>query len=524
MGLGAAAWGVDLLPRNAVAMPDKTLRLPRAIPQSQGVGVLGILNFIDAIESADLNLHSLMVLRHGHVVAEGWWAPYAFDLRHSLYSLSKSFMSTAIGMAVGEGRLQLSDLAASFFPHELPDNVSPRLAAMRISDLLMMGTGHAKEALLDADFAPPQKDWVRFILSQPVEFQPGTHFTYNNAAPYLLSAILQNVTGQTVLAYLQPRLFDPLGIEGANWESSPEGMNTGGWGLHVRTEDIAKFGQLYLREGDWNGTRIVDRSWIAEATRVQMPTAIDKDFAPATAQSSDWAQGYGYQFWRCRHDCYRGDGAFGQYCVVLPKEDAVIAMTSETADMQAVLDAAWTHLLPALQGVGASQDGKAHVPLREKLASLTLRLPAGQPTSTIAARAGELDYSIATNTLNINQVSLSFAKEKIAFTMQDGRTQHKIVCSTSQWIHGETDLSPIPLKLIPTGMPGESNTKIAAAGAWSDENTLVMHWRFIETAHYQRVTCRFDGDGLRIELKRSLSILDPSIKDERPVLEGIRIS
>jgi CubicO group peptidase (beta-lactamase class C family) len=520
LGFGATALGLKLLPRIASATSDRPSPLPRASPESQDVASSGILDFVNEIESRSLNLHSLMVLRHGHVIAEGWWAPYAAHLRHTLYSLSKSFTATAIGIAVAEGRFELSDLVASFFPQELPSTISPMLAAMRINDLLMMGAGHAKDALLDVNFTPPGKEWVRFILSQPVKFQPGIHFTYNNAAPYLLSAILQKVTGKTLLAYLQPRLFDPLGIEGADWENSPEGVNAGGWGLRVRTEDIAKFGQLYLQKGDWNGQRIVAGSWVDQATRAQLPTAIDADFAPADAQTSDWAQGYGYQFWRCRHGAYRADGAFGQFCLVLPMEDAVIAMTSETADMQAVLNAVWTHLLPALQGVGVAHGSGANLRLKEKLASLTLPLPAGDFSSTIAARVGASAYSIADNPLGIKRVSMSFAKDKTVFTMQDAQMEHQITCGVDRWLEGESDLSSVPLKLVPTAVPGESKTRIAAAGAWSNEKTFVMHWRFFETAHYQRVTCYFDGDRVRIELKKSLSILDPTIKDERPVLEG----
>jgi CubicO group peptidase (beta-lactamase class C family) len=161
----------------------------------------------------------------------------------------------------------------------------------------------------------------------------------------MLSAIVQKLSGQPVLAYLKPRLFDPLGIEGSDWEVDPNGINTGGWGLRIRTEDIAKFGQLYLQKGVWNGKRLISEAWIADATRSQVQSAGGK----RKAEENDWLQGYGYQFWRCRHDTYRGDGAYGQYCIVLPNQEAVVAITSETSDMQAILDAVWNHILPALR-------------------------------------------------------------------------------------------------------------------------------------------------------------------------------
>ena len=186
---------------------------------------------------------------------------------------------------------------------------------MRLSDLLRMSTGHQTE--------PPRKPtepWAKTFLAQPVPFKPGTHFLYNTSATYMLSAAVQKATGQTVLDYLKPRLFDPLGIENPTWEASPQGISAGGYGLSIRTEDIAKFGQLYLQKGKWEGKQLVPEAWVEAATARQTSNGSNP--------KSDWDQGYGYQFWRCRHGAYRGDGAFGQYCIVLPEQDAVIAITA----------------------------------------------------------------------------------------------------------------------------------------------------------------------------------------------------
>ncbi len=156
------------------------------------------------------------------------------------------------------------------------------------------------------------------------------------------SAIVQKVTGQTVLDYLQPRLFDPLGIDPPVWDTSPQGISIGGYGLYLRTEDIAKFGQLYLQQGLWNGKQLVPADWIAQATSKQ----VENDKAPS-GRNPDWREGYGFQFWRCRHGAYRGDGKDGQFCIVLPKQDAVVAITAKTGNMQQQLDLVWEHLLPA---------------------------------------------------------------------------------------------------------------------------------------------------------------------------------
>src|SRR6185369_8825801 len=170
-------------------------------------------------------------------------------------------------------------------------------------------------------------------------FKPGTHFLYNSPATYMLSAIVQKTTGQTVNDYLTPRLYEPLGITKPNWVSSPEGINAGAYGLSVRTEDIAKFGQLYLQKGVWKGKQIIPAAWVAEATARQTSNG--------SSPTSDWDQGYGYQFWQSRHG-FRGDGAFGQYMLVLPEQDAVVAITSGVRDMQQVMDLVWTKLLPAM--------------------------------------------------------------------------------------------------------------------------------------------------------------------------------
>src|SRR5438309_10018930 len=315
-------------------------KLPRIRPEAVGIAPAALLAFVDAAEQKVGGLHSFMLLRHGQVAAEGWWSPYAPQHAHMLFSLSKSFTSTALGLAISEGRLTLDAPVLSFFSSDAPAKVSENLATMRVRHLLTMSTGHDKDATGPTTSAP-DGNWVKAFLALPVEHPPGTHFVYNSAASYMLSAIVQQLTGITLLEYLRPRLFGPLGIEGATWETCPRGINKGGWGLSVKTEDIARFGQLYLQKGQWKGRQLVPESWVAEAT--------SKQISNGTGETSDWTQGYGYQFWRCRHGAYRGDGAFGQYCLVMPQQDAVLAITSGVGDMQAVLNAVWDHLLPAMQ-------------------------------------------------------------------------------------------------------------------------------------------------------------------------------
>ena len=216
-------------------------QLPYATPESQGIASSTILAFVEAAERDIDSLHSFMLLRHGHVLAEGWWAPYEAERPHMLFSLSKSFTSSAIGLAVAEGRLSVDDQVLSFFPEAAPAEPSEHLAAMRVRDLLSMSTGHAQDTTPYLRQAP-DANWVKAFLARPVEHPPGTHFVYNSGATYMLSAIIQQLAGTTLLEYLRPRLLTPLGIAQATWETCPRGINTGGWGLSIRTEGLAKFG------------------------------------------------------------------------------------------------------------------------------------------------------------------------------------------------------------------------------------------------------------------------------------------
>ncbi len=330
-------------------MTTSTATLPRSTPEAQGIPSAAVTAFLAAVEQHDCGLHSLMLLRHGHVVAEGWWSPYTPSAPHMLYSLSKSFTSTAIGLAVAEGRLSVDDPVLAFFPAEAPRKPSANLAAMRMRHLLSMSTGHDHDTT-EYLWKRRDGDWPRAFLTRPVAYAPGTHFLYNTGATYMLSAIIQRVTGQTLLEYLRPRLLEPLGIEGATWQTCPRGVNTGGFGLSIKTEDIARFGQLYLQRGMWQGRRLLPEAWVADASAAQVSNATNTEV--------DWQQGYGYQFWRCRHGAYRGDGAFGQFCVILPDQDAVVAITAGSPNMQAVLNLIWAHLLPAMPVPADERDAR----------------------------------------------------------------------------------------------------------------------------------------------------------------------
>jgi CubicO group peptidase (beta-lactamase class C family) len=338
--------------------------LPRSTPEAEGLPSGAVVEFVAALDAIP-TMHSFMVLRHGKVIAEGWWKPEAAEKAHILNSVSKSFCSTAVGLAVAEGKLKLEDKVLKFFPDEAPPEPSENLKAMTVKDLLTMNSGHQVEPKAPEGEGPT----VKQFLAAPVEHAPGTHFQYNTMGTYTLSAIVTKVTGEKVVDYLKPRLFEPLGIEDYKWDASAEGYSLGGFGLYLRTEDIAKLGQLYLQKGQWNGKQVLPESWVAQATSKQVPN----DPGSHVQMGNDWRQGYGFQFWRCQHGAYRGDGAGGQFIVVMPEQDTVIAMTAGSANMQAELDAIWNKLLPPFQEKALAEDAEGQAKVKEAVGKLEIK-------------------------------------------------------------------------------------------------------------------------------------------------------
>ena len=456
-------------------------------PEEQGVSSSCLLNFLELAEQKLDSLHSLMLVRHGKVVAEGWWAPYSSDTPHMLFSLSKSFTSTAIGMAVAEGRLTVDDPVLGFFPEEAPADAGENLKAMRVRHLLSMSTGHHVDTM-PALHSAADGNWVKAFFSVPVQHEPGSYFLYNTGATYMLSAILQKLTGMTLLDYLTPRLFEPLGIVNPTWEQCPRGINTGGFGLSVRTVDIASFGQLFLQQGLWMGKRLIPQAWVAEATRKH----VDNN---NTQTNIDWIQGYGYQFWRCQHNFYRGDGAHGQYCIVMAEQDAVLAITAGVNDMQAVLTLVWDALLPALQPGVLQADPGAEAALRRKLKSLALTPVAGQSHSPLESALSGRRFKLDANDLQLETVSFAFdpAARTCTLGLQDKRGAHSVTCGYASWLQSASTLEP-------TG-----KTMVAASWAWTGDDTLTAQICFRETPFIYSFACRVAGNMLQLTFTPNIS-------------------
>lgn len=395
--------------------------------------------FLDAVDGHEL--HGMLLLRHGHVVAEGAWAPYRLEEPQLLYSLSKAFTGAAVALAVGEGRLGLDDRVLDHLP-EYAQRTTPALRDLRLRHVLTMASGHHEE-LLTGDHRAG--DLVDLLLTTPPEHAPGTWFAYNQPTSLTAAAIVQRVTGERLLDYLRPRLLDPLEVGPATWDQDALGRDLGFSGIRLALEAVAAYGQLLLDHGRWHGWQILPEWWVADAARAHVSTA--------QREEPDWAQGYGYQIWLCRNG-FRHDGAFGQFCLVLPEQDAVLATTASTEDMQAVLDAVWTHLLPGMSETpmtatppdapaGHAERAQeataetAETTLALRLSRLEITLPRLAPVT------GTTSYAVRGPLTDVTEAELG--PDGIRWTRDDG-SHHQTLAVSDRWSDVEWPTAAGPLR------------------------------------------------------------------------------
>lgn len=479
--------------------------LPRMSPESQGIASAAILQLVKAMEASGLEWHSFMLLRHGNVVAEGWWKPFEASFKHTLYSLSKSFTSTAIGLLVKEGKITVEDPVTSFFKDELPVTISANLAEMKVRHLLTMNTGHGEDTM--PKLRESGDTWTRTFLAQPVNFKPGSHFLYNTGATYMLGAIVYRVTGETLEQFLGSRLFRPLDIKEYDWETSPQGLNTAGFGLRVKTEDIARLGQLYLQKGKWDGKQILSENWVQEATSYQ---------TSSNTGDGDWAQGYGYQFWRCKPGFYRGDGAFGQFCIVMPEQDAVLAITSESWDMQKSMTTIWNNLLPAIQPGSLPDNPAAWNELQKALKNLSLPVPTGAVTSSQAARYHDKKIKLEKNEYGVTDAQFRFTDKACYLTIVGKEQTIKLQFGWENWLLNPEEISyPFPVANrihVPSS--------IAGTATWTDDHTLQLSLKFAEAIHGDTITCVFGDDTVNFSFLNSIARNTKNNPEKRKGITG----
>ncbi|HQD08479.1 MAG TPA: ChbG/HpnK family deacetylase [Flavihumibacter sp.] len=513
-----------LLLLTATAQP---VSLPRSTPEAEGVSSAAISKVLDAFAASKHQMHSIMLIRHGKVIAEGWWKPYDRALVHTMYSCSKSFTATAMGFAVAEGKISLEDRVISFFPDQLPTVVSENLKALRVRDLLSMSVGHENEPpLLFGDDSHPT-DWVRVFLAHPVVYPPGTRFLYNSAATYMCSAILQKVIGEKLIDYLRPRLWEPLGITGIDWETDPKGINTGGWGLRLKTEDMAKFGWCFLNRGQFNGRQVIPANWVDTASSRKIwqdPSASEEKKA-----ASDWLQGYCFQMWRGRHNTFRADGAFGQYIIMMPDADAVAVITSETSDLQDEQNILWENLLPAFEKEPLKPNKKAWTALQAKLGGLSImaemfntkQLPAApvalsavDKKTGLTSAEGAIDnkvFGIVSTDRGTDSVRFDFSKGKAMLYWITDSVRHEIALGNRTWLTGTTTRKgPNLAAAAGNSLNGLRPFRVDGMYTWVNDDSLLVKLLYTESPHTETVGFKFAGTEARLSHYESFKGSQPN--------------
>lgn len=474
--------------------------LARALPREKGVDSRLLAGFLDTVAAEKMELHSFLIYRSGAIVAEGYWHPYAADRLHMQHSSTKSWTATGIGFLIDDGLVKFEDKVVTFFPDDLPPQVSEHLAAMTVRDLLTMRTGH-KTGISGGEWRGSRESWVKAFFREEVSDPPGKTFIYSSASSYMLSAIVTKVTGRTLHEFLEERLFAPLGMGKILWDLSPEGFNTGGNGLRCVSEDVVKFGVLHLNKGVRDGTRILSKEWVEAATSNQVDEvwmgALDgkRFLAPGTpgAAPAEKREGYGYQWWMTAHGGYRASGLYGQQCIVLPEQDAVIVFTGGLKPRDPrLMDAVYSQIIPALSG---KADAEADEALEVRLKNLAMDVPDGVPASPTSEAVNGNIYVAEENDAGIKAIELSFDGSLVSLRLEDHRGSHIVTASCNGLHEGSTTMTGNTLhhEYQPDLMVCLANA------AWISDRHLQLQWRFVETAFCDTVDCRFGDEGMTFD-------------------------
>lgn len=463
--------------------------LERARPASVGVDPGGVRAFVQAAHRGGFELHSLMLYCRGAVVAEAWWWPYGPGRPHMLHSATKTFLSAAVGLAVSEGAFGIDDPVVGFFPGEWVEAAGPHISSMTVRHLLTMTPGH-EPGISMAQWRDIPTSLVEEFLRTPVRRAPGSHFAYSSAPSYVLSAIIQATTGEPTLEYLQRRLLVPLGIADLRWDRDHHGIHPGGRGAWATTEGLLRLGLLHLRGGLWEDRQLLPRWWVNQATAAQVPTA---GAAIMGGPHPDSEQGYGFHLWRGRHGTYRAFGLFGQYSIVIPDRDAVLALTGGLTFTQQheVLDLVWEHLLPAIEGP-PGDPGRDTTTAGSVERTLFEAVPAGAVPS---GRIGRRAYAAEPGGLAVQRIELDLSDRRCVLGIVDHRGRHEVICGIDDWHESVTSVSGFGLHHAYE----LDAARVVARAWWRDPDTLIMTWCFVETAFTDTVTVRFLSGGIVLD-------------------------
>lgn len=471
----------------------------RVTPESVGIDSGDIEWLLDRLESGFTEPHGLMIMRHGKICAEGWWNPYAPGIRHGLQSHSKTYAATAIGIAYTEGIVKLDERIIDIFPEYAPEQPSENLKRLTVHDVLCMGCGMDEMPMAT-------EHWIRDFLHTPVNHTPGTTYMYNSVGSSILSAIIVKKTGMSMHEYLKPRLYDKIGIFSDNhrWMKMPDGCEVGGGGLFATTEDNLRLMKLYADGGVWEGERILDDEYVKRATTLQNESATEAKNNPL---AKDNFVGYGYQIWMCRpNGVYRADGAMGQFTIVVPDKDMIIAITENASGAhwaQTTLDVMWEFLERIENHPAKEENTEKSECLKNRMGRLALPNPKCAPYSPIAANIEGRQWRVIDGDFYMEDVGVAqhmsgcelpqpidvfcfhFTSDEIVMDWENREEKERLVIATD----GSRRHNTLPGRLI---------SQVLLSGAWISENKLEVKARYIETCKEETLLFMFEEKKLKI--------------------------
>ena len=486
--------------------------LPRATPESQGVPSEAVSALIDRLEDQDGMVHSYMLLRHGKVIAEGHWEPFNAATPHALYSISKSFVSMAIGLAVDDGLMSIDDRVVKFFPEEAKINNDERLGEMRVRDLMAMASGQMGDTFA-AMCAAASGEAAKAFFEMPMKDDPGRLFRYMSGNTAMLSLIHAKATGEKdLIAYLKPRVFDKLGIDASRWPRLKDGTTViGGSGFELKTEDLARTCLLLLNNGMWRGERILPLWWVKQATSRQTPYGNVTDSVlslhgaktEGAAKPDDWQLGYGWQLWMGHHESFRLCGALGQIGTVIPDRDIIFVSTAGgRSSNKPSLNAFYDTILPELSDEPLPENPAALKKLRDRSSKLALATPEGSASPSLSAAAAFRNVKTEPqNALTISGIGYDMETKNLTIENRFGR--QRLSVGYGKWASGSLTAEEENTDTLGRISGGEQ--PVAAAGAWTEPDSLTVRIRFIRSPALLDIVFRMRDGKPSVSTKSNMS-------------------
>ena len=468
--------------------------LEKVIPEQVGIRSDLLAQVLTECLERNIQLHSLLIVRHGKLVLETAKFPTAREDKHLVYSCSKTFTATAVGIAIDEKLIKLDDRIIDYFPEVSRAGLDENAMKITIRNLLMMATGHGRDSV--GDMCNSDLSWPEVFFHSEMIYEPGTTFVYDSGGTYMLSEIISRVTRKSMFEYMKEKVFEPLDIVDVSWDVHGK-VNTGAWGVLIAPRDLCKLGLLYLNKGVWEGKRILSEEYIEEATKPLISTRGEHKLEE---RIDGWSRNYGFSFWQNNANSFRADGAFGQLCMIFPKEDMVIVTTAEEENSGRIMSLIEKYILAPLSDMPGGFNCRTAKLLHNTITTYEME-PIYAPS-----------YSWFLEMLNGKTYQLEGDyKGKITF-FAEGEELRIDIDNIQSIVAGETRDCIGTTKCvlpIPTCSPllGEEQLcrewKTAAHYRWVASQTLLMTVAYPESGHRQDWTMIFTGKKLYVTIADS---------------------